>query len=263
MIKTTLYDGAVEITFNPKGHKYSVNDQINNLYGYTPLGVSTISKVCANTDWMIPWAAKVCAEKVVELLKDKFFVRYLKIHQDHPHYEPYVAMDELDEKELIDLIKIAPRTFSDRAATIGTMVHQFAEDYATGKHPQYPRNKQARTGCEAFLDWWNQNKVKPIQCEKIIYSRRFKYAGTLDLECEIDGSLALLDYKTGSMFKPEWPIQLAGYEQARYEETGVEYRRFCLRFDKETGEFEQKEYTFDSDWPTFYHCLGVLRNGDL
>jgi len=60
--------------------------------------------------------------------------------------------------------------------------------------------------------------AKPL-CEVRVYSRRHRYAGTLDVLGHWQGSPALLDYKTGSPRDVACDLQTAGYMGALLEMT--------------------------------------------
>jgi hypothetical protein len=58
-----------------------------------------------------------------------------------------------------------------------------------------------------------------IQCvEKRIYSRRFRYSGTLDAIGTEGDQLVLIDWKTGKSIYPEYRLQTAAYVAAYEEE---------------------------------------------
>jgi hypothetical protein len=69
--------------------------------------------------------------------------------------------------------------------------------------------------CVQFLDDW---QVKPVLVEAVVASRKWRYAGTLDLVADLpDGRRALMDYKTSdSGIWPETILQQAAYRFAEF-----------------------------------------------
>jgi RecB family exonuclease len=52
------------------------------------------------------------------------------------------------------------------------------------------------TGLNHFIEWVQDNNVKPIACEKIIADNRIKIAGSVDfIGHDAEGQLFLADYK--------------------------------------------------------------------
>lgn len=49
--------------------------------------------------------------------------------------------------------------------------------------------------CEPFLDYMEENGVKPIETEHMVFCNRLKICGSIDLVAEKDGQTVLYDYK--------------------------------------------------------------------
>lgn len=64
----------------------------------------------------------------------------------------------------------------------------------------------------AFREWFIANKPKVIANEVLVRNKDQKYAGTIDLICELNGKLTLIDFKTGQYLWPEHELQLSGYK---------------------------------------------------
>lgn len=73
----------------------------------------------------------------------------------------------------------------------------------------------------SFADWHRlENPKQIILNESVVVSKKFKYAGTLDLFYEKrDGRKSILDIKTSSSIWPEMELQLSSYKNA-VEESG-------------------------------------------
>ena len=70
---------------------------------------------------------------------------------------------------------------------------------------------------QAFKAWALRVTLKPILIERIVYSKRHRYAGTLDLLARVDGVLTMIDFKTGKAVYHEAHLQAAAYSAALEE----------------------------------------------
>jgi len=129
-----------------------------------------------------------------------------------------------------------------QAADLGTQAHEWCERYINNKigikgaespdMPEEPMVLQAVTG---FLDWEKENKPKFIESEKVVYSKKSGYVGTLDIEAMIDKKRMLIDLKTSNGLYNSVRLQTAAYAYADTENTGKNYAgRWALRLSKLT-----------------------------
>jgi len=176
------------------------------------------------------------------------------------------TFDEIQKKEFIKNIKGAWRRKRDKAADIGTLVHEFLAGVAAGKAPELPVNKKAAKACEEVLFWYQETITKPIAAEAKVYSREYNYAGTLDLDAETIHGRAIVDWKTGNKVKkygirPEYLGQTAGYQHARQEEGYGPYDlRIIVRIDRDTGDMAVHEaWNFERDFESFKAALTLGR----
>ena len=226
--KYTLYGGEVILTFNPKTHIYTVDDEKNGLKGFRPDSVTGITGIADKSGALMGWAVKMGAEFLEEQLK------------------PGVALDEVQIKELISDMKRQHRIKKERAADVGTLVHDWIEQYIKAslgmpgfRKPDFPINEMMKNAVNAFFDWRDQTHLVFHRSEEKIYSRKYRYAGTLDLEADVEEDLCIVDFKTSNGVWPEYKLQTAGYQQARQEETGKKYtHRWIIRFGKEDAALE-------------------------
>ena len=66
---------------------------------------------------------------------------------------------------------------------------------------------------EGFLRWVENWKVEPLYVEKNMVSEKHQYGGTPDLIAEVNGKVALVDWKTSKeRLYPTIFIQLAAYD---------------------------------------------------
>lgn len=236
MIK--LYGGEIEILFDQslkpdgqKRHIYSTLDYVNLTKAGTPrkkrlTGVTTITGVIDKPN-LIPWASKMACNHMRE---------YLKEGEKYTMEELMPIIDEAQEKH---------NTTKNKAATTGSMIHDWAEKFAKAKANkekiEIPKteDEQYLNGIMAFLDWYNDNKVSITEAERVVYSKKHGFVGTLDAVAEIDGKKYLIDYKTSSGVYDEMKFQVSAYYKAYIEETGEALAgAFIVRFGKDDGEFE-------------------------
>lgn len=220
-----LYGGTVAITFYPTSHKYKkAGDK-----GYLT-SVTSVTGVIDKSPFLIPWAVGLTAN-------------YLR------------AFTETVEGELVH--KLALETAIDEASrqhTIkkeeagdkGSQVHAFAEAFThavlTRSAPPSVEtdDEDVKRGINAFLSWVTQNHVQFVAPELLVYSRKHDYCGILDAVAVVNGKKYIIDYKTSKRIYTEYLLQVAGYGIAYEEEHGAVDGYIILRFDKETGELEQR-----------------------
>jgi len=172
----------------------------------------------------------------------------------------------------------------------GSLTHKTIEEILKGNKPDIP--PRILPSIEAFLRWKQEHEVIVPEPEKNIERMIFDpdnlYAGRMDALVEIDGTLGVLDIKTGTGIWEEYYLQTAAYLNAynrmvpqnekatkrwilrveQYEECeicGAKRRRksgkevikggnpFCEhKFGKEIGVFEFKELDgFEHDIQAF------------
>ena len=106
-----------------------------------------------------------------------------------------------------------PESALEKAADRGTTVHNAIEIFIKYGIDDIPT--EFRPYLDAFIDWWNEKKPVVIGSEIRLYHRMFRYCGTCDLLCLIDGKLILIDYKTTyAVMEKMCGVQLEGYAKA-------------------------------------------------
>lgn len=144
------------------------------------------------------------------------------------------------------------RETRDTAATRGTSVHDALEILARDNTPpvldQFP--EEDRGYVQGLAKWWIDHRPSAIHVEQLVASLKHRYAGKLDLVCEIQGVPHLVDLKTSKRVYETHHLQLAGYALA-YAECGfAPLPRICavLRVGEE-GEYEFVHSRADAkDW---------------
>ena len=216
----SMYGGDVTLEFDGRKHAYK--------HVESGLFVPGVTSILQRLDKpaLVQWAANMA----VADMSDRLWVR---LNSEGP------LLDMQDVEDAASEAKTAHRRFSKSAADIGSEVHAFAEKALTGQRVSIPKNRQANKGAVAFLDWLHTRKTEPIDCERMVFSKRFFYAGTCDFYGLIDGELCVLDFKTSSGLYLEMLLQLAAYQIAIEEEQGEQIDAgWIVRLDKKTGKFE-------------------------
>ena len=212
---TILFDDSLGFNGKPKHAYYILEGEKKRRL----CGVTTYLNIVDKSQVLIPWAVRTTVE-------------YIRKNLDQLQNDPKVLLE-------------AARQESDNqkniAGEIGSAIHSWIEKHIKGEQPEMPEDDKVLQGVNSFLQWIDENKVEFIESEKIVYSRKYDYIGTLDIIAKINGGLYLLDIKTGNSIYPEYKMQTAAYLKADMEERGTKYDgRIILRISKETEE-EYKE----------------------
>jgi hypothetical protein len=259
----TLYDGNVKLIFDDKKHRYTAS-VLSEKGGWSkPLWVPSVTGITGIIDdgksgALMGWATGLAVESIRNDIME-------------------VGFDELDEVSLDEILikgRWANKTYVKNAAKVGNIVHEYAEAHikahlGLGDAPKLPRNKKAKSGIDAFLQWESEAKPEYIFSERRIYAVDGHYAGTLDIGARIDGALTVADLKTSKNVYDEYKYQLAAYVHALNQEFNTPYeRRLILHLSQEGGEFTphdlEKEAGFtgvglEADIECFLHAREVYR----
>ena len=189
---------------------------------------------------LIKWAAseerKLLSEAAADLYEDTYGTPKLN--------RPGYIASLLDRAGKVK----AFQRVSQKAADIGTQVHHRVE-YAIRKElgqeagPEPPMTPAAWSSFASWENWRKGVDLKPKYCEQTVYSLTNEYAGTLDLIGEVNGRLALLDWKSSKGIYAEYSLQLAAYWKALSEMGhGTPEIGMIVRLPKTEGDsFEVKE----------------------
>ena len=248
--KYLLYGGKIILEFDPQYHAYSVK-------GKPVYGVTSISGILAKPGLMY-WAV----DQAIDYIQ--------------ANIEPGVALDEIQIKNLLEKARTAHTETRDKAADIGTLIHDWVASYikalvAKQKPPKKPVNKEMRSAIDGFFKWAKVNKLVVIKSEQKIYHDKYGYAGTLDLEAMVNGKRTIIDIKTGSKLYPEAFLQASAYLKAREQEIGKSFPGgvIILRLSKEVTDEqkrviiapfeEKKDEDVETHFKAFLHCLAIYR----
>jgi hypothetical protein len=233
--KNKLYNGEVELVFDSVKHTYEANGEI-------VFGVTSITGIL-DKPALLYWVNNTDCEYLDKALK------------------PGMMIDELSKSAIISGMKGLFRKKSGEAADIGTMVHDYLEKYLNAgingeTLPEMPINPHIRAAIKAFLGWTKENKVKFIAAERKVYSKKYKYAGTLDALGYVNGKLSIIDFKTSSGIYDDMFVQTSAYAKAVEEEDNVKVEDcYIVRVPKDGSEFEvQRDENLDLNFKSFLGC---------
>ena len=214
-----LYKGKVEVKFygptedKPNRHMYYVA-------GKRKTGVTTFLGIVDKSNALVSWSLEEAAKHLILHLEQKKAV---------------------DEEQIVKAV-FAHKEIKERAADLGKTAHAWCEKYiladmGKGESPEMPEEKEVVTAVNGFMDWVKEHKIKFVSTEKLVYSKKYDYIGTMDIEAIIKGRRYLIDLKTSNGLYNTVRMQTAAYLKADQEEGGMHYQgRWAVRLAKETEE---------------------------
>lgn len=244
--RTVLYGSQVTLDFNPNSNKYryQVWDKQGKI-GDSVRGVTSILRDIVAKPDLMAWPMNmshgaIFGSKWSE--KDLTYVHDWKEAIIQPN-QTYTE-DELHGAMLAGARAHTAR--SDRGKDVGTMTHRGVElvliDIKGHHSPnmleimqvvstEYPDAseedvKLVKKMVTKFLEWANSFRdFEVYEVERVVYSRKLNYAGTLDMVLGLNGLVYLLDLKTTNYSKkapqgvyPDNFLQLGAYSYAFNEE---------------------------------------------
>lgn len=207
-------------------------------------------------------------KKIPGAYYSKMAVNYLRENLLDKVFSGEMTLERFKELDLDELTKFAKATAKrdyEAAGDTGTRVHRAIEKYfETGPSMRgVEMEDDVIKPFSAFLEWVNENDIKCLLSEHIVYSK-IGYAGTLDFIGMVNGKKYLVDFKSSKGFWPEMPMQVAAYNYAHEEMTGEKMDGVgILRLDKETGMPEWKEVPMDKLSHYFDKFLTLLAYFEL
>lgn len=102
---------------------------------------------------------------------------------------------------------------------------------------------------ENLLQWVQKYDVKVLSTEEMHFHKFYRYAGTIDLTCEIDGQFWIIDFKTGAKMK-HYELQLSAYRDLLMD---FEPKIGCLYLKAKT---DHEEVEYSDVWNS---CLKVWK----
>lgn len=168
-----------------RGHSYTIDGE--KVDGVTSLLGDGLAKPA-----LINWAANTTAAYAVD---------------------NWTELGELSVSARLERLKKCRYEDLDKAARRGTEVHSLAEKLVQGQQVEVPEELAGHV--EAYVRFLDDFEPEPILVETTVGSRKWRYAGTLDLVARIAGEVWILDAKTSrSGIFPDNALQLAMYRHA-------------------------------------------------
>ena len=216
IITKEAYKGKVVIDFYPDSHQY----KLVKLDGKELPKKVNVPSVTAHTGLvdksrpLMGWAVKEYTKKMEELVK-----------QDGKY----------TGKDVLDLLPVAQNAYQEtkqKAADVGTYVHEFCEEYSIILDPNAAyQNVMKRLGVpmlelktkidsavKGVVDWIKKEKIEILSAEEMIYSKKHNYVGLFDAICKYKKGKYLLDWKTSNGIYDEYYLQTSAYLKAYEEE---------------------------------------------
>jgi hypothetical protein len=229
-----LYKNQIELKFDDEKHIYEVE-------GKKIEGVTGVCGVIAKPA-LIYWAVN----QAIEFLQKAIV--------------PGKGYDELEITSLLNDAKFAHRKKTTDAADIGTLVHEAVDKYAKTGEITKLINIKAKASLDQFIGWATENKVRFIESERKVYSKKLGYAGTMDFYCQMGDKFFVCDTKTSSGIYDEMWFQTSAYQQAYQEETGVPVNGHIIVRVGKDGSLEVKEnYEYEKNIVAFNGALLLFR----
>ena len=219
--KHTLKNNII-LSYNEDKHMYYVNDQ----------KVESVTGICGRglpKPNLVNWVVATPLNEVKRLINEKL-----------DNNEP---LDRAGLERIFKTAKEKTNKIKEDAGLVGTVVHGLIEDFLKGKDIPKQSDPAVVNCWNLFLDWWNKQEYEVVELEKKIYSKKYNYAGTLDLVVkDKKGNLVLMDIKTSNFISFDYFLQLNAYKFAYEEETGSKVSKsFIVKLSKKDAEIEIKE----------------------
>jgi hypothetical protein len=245
-----MYGGHGVLSFDPDDHQYFFQFEDQD-YGNVISSTQVLDNLAKpGLRW---WAVN----ETISFIEEK--------------WNPGASYDEVAIESVLEDAKYARFKSSGEAKKVGTLVHQWIEQYVRAhvagkavtvidpdqgevdtdmvRDISLPYNDKAQDAIQQFLSWVEDHDIEWIAAEQRAVSKKLSYAGTYDAEAIIDGDRTLIDWKTSKGIYDEYPLQTAAYVYAREEESAyieakglgdrVRYdQMMILRVPKSGEEFE-------------------------
>jgi hypothetical protein len=137
----------------------------------------------------------------------------------------------------------------DKAAELGTIVHEMVEEFVKGWHPYEvipvgitPEDQErVMSAFSAFEEWFESNKFEIVEQEVQLVSEVHQYGGTPDaIALDGKGRLVLLDWKTSDGVYSDHLVQLGAYRilwNETHPDNPLTGGSHLCRFAKQHGDF--------------------------
>lgn len=120
---------------------------------------------------------------------------------------------------------------ANRASESGSKVHNEISRLLAGEEIIWDDkrfNLEEWQGLNRFLEFYEEYKPTTIFNERIVFSHKYKYAGTIDYLCKIGEETWLIDFKFSNAIHTSYMLQLASYKNAIQEELGIQVDKMAI-----------------------------------
>ena len=230
--------------------KHAYRIRYGDRFEWVP-GVTNILKNLDKGDALIGWAAKVQQEadlKAVSSLLIRWMDRGLVIS---------------DVKDALKECSHAWKQEREKAASLGTEVHSLIEQFckkslgmdvpAVG-----PVSPKANALYSKWFDWANETHFEPLTVESAVFSRKHRYAGTVDLLALVNDKLTVLDWKCSKAVYAQGRLQNIAYRKA-CEEMGLPLPEgLLIRIPTDGSDIEPIPVPYSDDaWVIFRALIAI------
>jgi len=120
--------------------------------------------------------------------------------------------NKISLSEIDNAFKTGER-LNEEAKLRGTTFHKMVEEYIKEDKDEKV-NDELDKMFTTFKEFVNGEKIKFLESEKVVYSSKYKFAGTLDFVLKYNDKFYLADLKTSTrIYQTHW-IQMSGYKIA-------------------------------------------------
>jgi predicted RecB family nuclease len=152
----------------------------------------------------------------------------------------------------------------------GTHVHKIVEDYLTKVTTEAVYSDREKECANHIINWIKETKAEVVEIsgkpsiEFEVIDEKLKLIGHFDALIKINNTLWLVDWKTSSRMKKEFPLQKAAYAKM-LENYGLDVNDgVTIRVDRDPKSKKQFEVATYNDiknkyWPIFKKALEVYK----
>lgn len=111
----------------------------------------------------------------------------------------------------------AHKDYMEKVSDLGSRLHKWIEyDLKNLEYPEAELSEAMLPGITSWEAFKTEHEIELVDSERVLFSRRYRFAGTVDLRLKIDGQLYIADLKTGSVQNKAF-TQLAAYKHMMKE----------------------------------------------
>lgn len=246
--------------------KLGRSKHVHTLNGQPMFGTTTVLGIIAKPQ-LVQWAANLSAAAAFKIGTIPGLSELLDTFEKID-YEATQVIDKLFP--MFKKARLAHREKAEKAADWGKIVHKAIQDWiASGIIPQqvefgdskYEVTADHLAAINHFISWANNKNAKFLFSEKGIYSKEWWVGGIVDIICEIDGKIYVVDIKTSSDIYEENFLQTAAYAKMAVERGLIEHVHGMIILNlKKDGTFkEDTRYHVDENIKCFEAALTLYK----